>query len=55
MKVQSEPGRSPAATDADRLEAMERRALRAIQWIVCSGVLLLTIGAGTLSWAHLTK
>jgi hypothetical protein len=41
-------------TEAKRLVAIEQRLLRAIQWVVFGGVILLTIGAGALSWEHLT-
>jgi hypothetical protein len=34
--------------------AIEQRLLRAIQWVVFGGVILLTVGAGALSWEHLT-
>jgi hypothetical protein len=37
------------------LAAIERRLLRVIQWLVYGGVILLTVGAGTLSWSHLTN
>ena len=36
------------------LVAIERRLLHLIQWVVFGGVILLTVGAGALSWAHLT-
>jgi hypothetical protein len=42
------------ATEVERLAALERRLLRVIPWIVFGGVILLTLGAGTLSWSHLT-
>jgi hypothetical protein len=47
---------SDATTTAEieRLAALERRLLRVIPWIVFGGVLLLTVGAGALSWSHLT-
>ena len=41
-------------TEAQRLVAIERRLLHLIQWVVFGGVILLTVGAGALSWAHLT-
>lgn len=44
---------SPLA-EAARLAAIEKRLQRAIQWVVFGGVILLTVGAGALSWAHLT-
>jgi hypothetical protein len=37
-----------------RLRAIERRFLVAIQAIVFGGVIWQTVGAGMLSWAHLT-
>jgi hypothetical protein len=43
------------AADAARLAVIERRLLQAVQWIVYGGVMLLTVGAGALSWAHLTN
>jgi hypothetical protein len=43
-----------AITEAERLAAIERRLLRVIPWIVFGGVILLTVGAGALSWSHLT-
>ncbi len=43
-----------AATEVERLAALERRLLRVIPWMVFGGVILLTLGAGTLSWSHLT-
>lgn len=43
------------AAPARDLERLERRVQIAIQWIVYGGVLLLTVGAGTLSWSHLTN
>ncbi len=46
---------TPAAPDeAARLAAVERRLLLVIQAIVFGGVILLTLGAGALSWSHLT-
>jgi hypothetical protein len=39
---------------AARLIAVEERLLRTIQWVVFGGVILLTVGAGALSWEHLT-
>ena len=48
-KFASEP-----TTEAQRLVAIERRLLHLIQWVVFGGVILLTVGAGALSWAHLT-
>jgi hypothetical protein len=40
--------------EAARLAAIERRLLLIIQSIVFGGVILLTVGAGALSWSHLT-
>jgi hypothetical protein len=48
------PSGSGPITEAKRLMAIEQRLLRAIQWVVFGGVILLTVGAGALSWAHLT-
>jgi hypothetical protein len=45
---------SHSTTEAQRLVAIERRLLRFIQWVVFGGVILLTVGAGALSWSHLT-
>lgn len=51
-------GHSPAVSslmvETIRLAAIERRLLHVIQWVVFGGVILLTIGAGALSWEHLT-
>jgi hypothetical protein len=33
---------------------MEQRLLHVIQWVVFGGVFVLTVGAGALSWEHLT-
>jgi hypothetical protein len=41
-------------TEAARLVAIEKRLLHSIQWVVFGGVILLTVGAGALSWEHLT-
>ncbi len=41
-------------SEAKRLMAIERRLLHAIQGVVFGGVILLTVGAGALSWEHLT-
>lgn len=46
-------GGGPIA-EAKRLAAIEQRLLHAIQWVVFGGVILLTVGAGALSWEHLT-
>ena len=43
-----------ALAEAERLSAIERRLLRVIPWVVFGGVILLTLGAGMLSWSHLT-
>jgi Protein of unknown function (DUF2637) len=48
------PSGSGPITEAKRLMAIEQRLLRAIQWVVFGGVILLTVGAGALSWEHLT-
>ncbi len=40
--------------EAMRLASIERRLLFVIQAIVFGGVILLTVGAGALSWSHLT-
>lgn len=48
------PAVSQFAVEAVRLVAIERRLLRIIQWVVFGGVVLLTVGAGALSWEHLT-
>jgi hypothetical protein len=45
-------GRGPIS-EAMRLMAIEQRLLRIIQWVVFGGVIMLTVGAGALSWAHL--
>lgn len=52
-QAESQPGSSSIA-EARRLIALEQRLLRLIQWVVFSGVILLTVGAGALSWEHLT-
>ena len=44
----------PLVAEAVRLAAIERRLLHVIQWVVFGGVILLTVGAGALSWEHLT-
>ena len=48
------PSGSAPMTEAKRLVAIEQRLLHAIQWVVFGGVILLTVGAGALSWEHLT-
>jgi hypothetical protein len=48
-----QPGSQPL-TEAARLVAIEKRLLHLIQWVVFGGVILLTVGAGALSWTHLT-
>jgi hypothetical protein len=53
----SQPSTVPntaAVSEAERLAVIERRLLRVIPWIVFGGVILLTVGAGALSWSHLT-
>jgi len=45
---------SEPLTEAQRLVAIERRLLHLIQWVVFGGVILLTVGAGAVSWSHLT-
>jgi hypothetical protein len=47
------PGGAPI-NEARRLVTIEQRLLHAIQWVVFGGVILLTVGAGALSWVHLT-
>lgn len=51
----NETDNSAELTAAHKLQQLEERALKAIQWLVYGGVVLLTIGAGTLSWSHLTN
>jgi hypothetical protein len=53
LQLASIPERA-AITEAERLAAIERRLSRVIPWIVFGGVILLTVGAGALSWSHLT-
>ena len=48
------PSGSQTMTEAKRLMAIEQRLLHIIQWMVFGGVILLTVGAGALSWEHLT-
>jgi hypothetical protein len=48
------PAGSGPMAEATRLVAIEQRLLHSIQWVVFGGVIFLTIGAGALSWAHLT-
>lgn len=48
------PCASGPITEAKRLMVIEQRLVHAIQWVVFGGVILLTVGAGGLSWAHLT-
>jgi hypothetical protein len=48
-----QPG-SPLMAEAARLAAIERRLFTVIQWVVFGGVFVLTVGAGALSWEHLT-
>jgi len=54
--VASRDGQSstPPLAEAARLVAIEKRLLHLIQWVVFGGVILLTVGAGALSWTHLT-
>lgn len=44
----------PKAGEAVRLQQLEQRLLHVIQLVVFGGVVLLTVGAGALSWEHLT-
>jgi hypothetical protein len=37
-----------------RLATLEQQLLHVIQWVVFGGVFVLTVGAGALSWEHLT-
>jgi hypothetical protein len=48
------PVGSPLHVEVARLAAMEQRLLHVIQWVVFVGVIVLTLGAGALSWEHLT-
>jgi hypothetical protein len=48
------PSASEPIAEAKRLVAIEQRLLHVIQWVVFGGVILLTVGAGALSWEHLT-
>jgi len=48
------PSGSGPIAEAKRLMAIEQRLLHTIQWVVFGGVILLTVGAGALSWEHLT-
>jgi hypothetical protein len=48
------PAGTKPLTEFKRLVAIEQRLLHAIQWVVFGGVILLTVGAGALSWEHLT-
>jgi hypothetical protein len=45
---------NPLLAEVARLAALERRLLVIIQWVVFGGVFVLTVGAGALSWEHLT-
>lgn len=56
LRGSSSPTPSAPAADstAQRLGAVEARLLAVIQWVVFGGVTLLTLGAGALSWSHLT-
>ncbi len=57
-RVPTTPATSPMSptipNEAARLAVIERRLLLVIQAIVFGGVILLTVGAGALSWSHLT-
>jgi hypothetical protein len=44
-----------ALAEAKRLAKIERRLLAVIQWVIYGGVILLTLGAGALSWSHLVN
>lgn len=48
------PSGSGPMAEAKRLVVIEQRLLHAMQWVVFGGVILLTVGAGALSWEHLT-
>jgi hypothetical protein len=48
------PPSRPDQSEAARLAAIERRLLLVIQVLVFGGVIVLTVGAGALSWSHLT-
>jgi hypothetical protein len=52
LAVQPAPS-LPEQAEAERVAKIERRLLAAIQWVIYSGVALLTICAGMLSWFHL--
>jgi len=54
--VRNGDGPSPNGpmAEAKRLMSIEQQLFHAIQWVVFGGVILLTIGAGALSWEHLT-
>jgi hypothetical protein len=54
QKEKDSPVSSPLMVEAARVAAIERRLFRSIQWAVFGGVILLTVGAGALSWEHLT-
>jgi hypothetical protein len=41
--------------EAERLAKIERRLLAVIQWVIYGGVIMLTLGAGALSWSHLVN
>ncbi|HEY3607725.1 MAG TPA: hypothetical protein VGL06_09510, partial [Pseudonocardiaceae bacterium] len=53
--LSTQPTTEDRATDRERLATIERRLLRVIQWIIYGGVVLLTLGAGALSWSHLVN
>jgi hypothetical protein len=48
------PAGNPLLAEVARLATLERRLLHIIQWVVFGGVFVLTVGAGALSWEHLT-
>lgn len=48
------PPSNPLLAEVARLAVLERRLLHVIQWVVFGGVFVLTVGAGALSWEHLT-
>jgi len=48
-------GERDGLPEAERLAKIERRLLAVIQWVIYGGVILLTLGAGALSWSHLVN
>jgi len=50
----AQPVPAQRLVDDRRLAAVEQRLLVIIQWVVFSAVFVLTMGAGALSWEHLT-